>query len=53
MAPDYTLVTHELSNPQSKKRILIPDAANAMQVDSIQIYDLLSQHAKDNFTFSL
>ncbi|TXK93849.1 hypothetical protein BMR02_14640 [Methylococcaceae bacterium HT1] len=52
-AYDYTLVTHELSNPQSKKRILIPDAANAMQVDSIQIYDLLSQHAKDNFTFSL
>lgn len=52
-AHDYTLVTHELSNPQSKKRILIPDAANAMQVDSIQIYDLLSRHAKDNFTFSL
>ena len=52
-AHDYTLVTHELSNPLSKKRILIPDAANAMQVDSIQIYDLLSQHAIDNFNFKL
>jgi hypothetical protein len=52
-AYNYTIVTHELSNTQSKRRILIPDAANAMQVKSIQIYDLLSRHASGHFTFTL
>lgn len=47
----HTLVTHELSNPKSKKRILIPDAAAAMRVNSIQIYDLLSRHANGHFSF--
>ena len=49
----HILVTHELSNPASKKRILIPDAADALGVKSIQIYDLLSHHASGNFTFTL
>jgi Domain of unknown function (DUF4411) len=49
----HILVTHELSNPESKKRILIPDAANALNVKSIQIYDLLSHHASGNFAFTL
>lgn len=47
----YTIVTHELSDPKSKKRILIPDAAHAMQVNSMQIFDLLTLHATDNFKF--
>jgi hypothetical protein len=33
--------------------VLIPDAANQFDIESIMIYDLLSQHATGNFALSL
>lgn len=49
----YTIVTHEKSNPTAKRRVLIPDAAKQFNVTSIMLYDLLSQHAKNNFSLQL
>ena len=49
----FTIVTHEVSRPDSKKRIMIPDAANQFDIKSIMIYDLLSQHATGNFALAL
>jgi len=49
-AHGFTVVTHEASRPESKKRVLIPDAANAFNINSIMIYDLLSQYASGNFS---
>jgi hypothetical protein len=51
-AHNFNLVTHESSKPESKKRILIPDAAKAFNIDSVMIYDLLSRHATGNFSFT-
>lgn len=51
-AHDYHLVTHEASRPESRKRILIPDAAKAFNIESVMIYDLLSWHAIGNFSFT-
>ena len=52
-AHGFTLVTHEASKPESEKRVLIPDAANEFNIESIMIYDLLSQHANGNFALAL
>ena len=52
-AHNCTIVTQEASKPDSKKRVLIPDAARVFKLESIMIYDLLSQHATGNFTFTL
>ncbi|CAG1022630.1 hypothetical protein MTYM_01866 [Methylococcales bacterium] len=49
----YTIVTHEKGNPDRKSRVLIPDAANHFGVSSIMVYDLLSLHAKNNFSLKL
>jgi hypothetical protein len=46
----YTIVTHEKSQPGAKKRVLIPDAAKAFDVECIMIYDLLSLRAEGNFS---
>jgi len=46
----YTIVTHEKGNTEAKKRVLIPDAAKVFKVESIMIYDLLSQYAENNFS---
>ncbi|MDP3010945.1 MAG: DUF4411 family protein [Methylococcales bacterium] len=50
---DYTIVTHEQSRPEAKKRVLIPDAANAFGIRTIMIYDLLSEHAEGNFALKI
>jgi hypothetical protein len=52
-AHGFTVVTHELSRPESKKRVLIPDAANEFNIKSIMIYDLLSQYATGKFALTL
>jgi hypothetical protein len=52
-AHGFVVVTHEASKPESKKRVLIPDAGNEFNVKSIMIYDLLSQYATGNFALSL
>lgn len=49
MTDDYIIVTHEKSNPNSKRRILIPDVAKAFNVNCILIYDLLSLYAQKTF----
>jgi len=49
----YTIVTYEKSNPYTKRRVLIPDAAKVFDVKSTMIYDLLSQHAKGNFSLKI
>jgi Domain of unknown function (DUF4411) len=44
--------THEDSSPMSKNSIKLPDAASAIGVKTIKIYDLLSLHATSpSFTF--
>lgn len=48
----FSIVTHEVSRPDSKKRILIPDAAKVFNIESILIYDLLSQYATGNFALT-
>jgi hypothetical protein len=52
-AHGFIVVTHEASKPESKRRVLIPDAGNEFNVKSIMIYDLLSQHATGNFALAL
>ncbi len=49
----YTIVTQEQSNPEAKRRVLIPDAAKAFDVKTLTIYDLLSLHAKGNFSLKI
>jgi hypothetical protein len=46
---NYKIVTNEKSNPDKRNRILLPDAALAFDVETVLIYDLLSQHATSTF----
>ncbi|MFI2639814.1 DUF4411 family protein [Kitasatospora sp. NPDC018614] len=51
-AHGHTLVTHEQSRPDSKKRILIPDACQAMGVDCANTFTMLrSARARLDFQF--
>ncbi|MCU4576139.1 DUF4411 family protein [Acinetobacter courvalinii] len=50
MAYNYVIVTEELSNPQAKARILIPDAAAQFGVQCLTMPSLLRMHAHNNFT---
>jgi hypothetical protein len=45
------VVTQEKSEPGAKIRIPIPDAGNALGVQSVTIYELLKAHASGTFTF--
>lgn len=47
----YTIVTNEVSAPNSKSSIKLPDAASAMGVPVIKLYDLLNLHAEKYFNF--
>lgn len=49
----HIIVTHEKSNPNAQKRVLIPDAANAFGIQSIMIYDLLTEYAQGNFSLKI
>lgn len=51
-AYSFAIVTHEMGNPDSKKRVMIPDAANQFGIQSLVIYDLLSGYARDNFVLN-
>lgn len=46
-----TVVTHEKSDPNAKRRIPLPNAADAIGVATISIYDLLLKHAASTFVF--
>lgn len=47
----YTIVTNEASAPLSFKSIKLPDAAKAMGIPVMGLYDLLSKHGPNNFKF--
>lgn len=48
----YTVVTQEISDPNKKKSIPIPDAATRIgNIKTIPIYELLSRHAKQTFIY--
>ncbi|ALG67302.1 DUF4411 family protein [Beggiatoa leptomitoformis] len=49
MTHNYTIVTHERSDPNAKRRVLIPDAAKEFRVECVLIYDLLSKYAAHSF----
>ncbi|KHO16525.1 hypothetical protein NT90_04725 [Acinetobacter baumannii] len=49
MSYNYIIVSEEKSNPNSKKRILIPDAAAQFNVQCITLPTLLRKHAENNF----
>lgn len=49
----YTIVTQEKSNPDSKKKIFLPDAAKANGVRTVLIYDLLSSSAISTFQLAV
>lgn len=46
-----TVVSHEKSDPNARKRIPLPNAADAVGVKTITIFDLLSKHAVSTFKF--
>jgi hypothetical protein len=45
----YEIVSQEKTNPAAKKKIYLPDAANAHGVKTIYVYDMLSKHAESTF----
>lgn len=45
----FKIVSQEKHSPDSKKKIFLPDAARAMGVDSILIFDLLSKYSEPTF----
>lgn len=52
-AHGYQIVTQEQSKPEAKKKIFLPDAALANGVQTMYIYDLLSQHTVSTFVHKL
>lgn len=49
----YKIATHEKSDPASKKKIFLPDAAKAFGVQCVTLYDVLNEHALPTFKFHL
>lgn len=48
---NFEIVTNERAEPNSRKDIKLPDAANAQGVKAINLTQLLKKHAHNNFTF--
>lgn len=48
----WTVVTNEVSAPEAKRDVKLPDAAKALGVQTINLNELLRKHSKHNFTFS-
>lgn len=49
----FTIVTQEEENAASKKRIPLPDAAHAVGVKTIHVYDMLSKHSTKAFKLKI
>lgn len=49
----YEIVSQEKTNPAAKKKIYLPDAANALGVRTIYVYDMLSKHAESTFKLKI
>ena len=51
-AHGHIVVTHELSQPEKKKEVPIPDAAIKIgNIKTVTIFDLLKKHARPTFIF--
>lgn len=48
---NFVIVTNEVSAPNSKADIKLPDAAAWLGVKTVKLYDILQIHAGHNFTF--
>jgi hypothetical protein len=48
---DCVIVTNEVSAPQSKKDIKLPDAAAVAGVNTLPLFELLQQFAEGTFSF--
>lgn len=53
LAHRFEIVTQEQSKPEAKKKIYLPDAAAANGVQTLYIYDMLSQHTVSTFAHKL
>ncbi|MEZ5721406.1 MAG: DUF4411 family protein [Paracoccaceae bacterium] len=40
---DWTVVTHEESNPETRKRVKIPDVCDNISVNNVRLFDVLRQ----------
>lgn len=49
--PGWHVVTNEVSAPDSKKDVKLPDAAQALGVQTFPLGRILRLHARNNFTF--
>ncbi len=49
---DFVIVTNEVSRPEAKADIKLPDAAAWLGVKTIKLHDLLNKYAGHNFTLS-
>ncbi|SOE65315.1 protein of unknown function [Burkholderia sp. OK233] len=50
---DVTVVTNEKAEPASKRSIKLPDAANALGVKTMTLFELLHLHAHGTFSFQM
>ncbi len=48
---NFKIVTNEVSEPNSKREIKLPDAADWLSITTIKLHDLLQLHAGHNFAF--
>ena len=48
---NFEIITHEMSAPDSRTSVKIPDAAKAMGVNTILLHQCLSKHATGVFKF--
>lgn len=53
MAYGQEIITHELSKPERKNKIQIPDAAAQFGVRTHFVYDILSDHSNQDFSFKV
>lgn len=49
---NFTIITNEKSEPNSKRDIKLPDASAWLNVPTTRIYPVLHKFAKSNFSFS-
>jgi len=47
----YTIVTNEVSSPERKNSIKLPDAADGLGIQTIKLFELLDLWAHNNFSF--
>ncbi len=47
---NFSIITQEKSNPHAKKRIMIPNVAEAHQVKCLTLFEFMEQYAGHNFS---